>query len=176
GNVTLTDVTVNDSLLAAEGISVTPGPQTLAPGEEATFTATYTASQDKIDAGRVTNTATATGTTPSGASHESAPDTEIVPPDQTPGLTIDKKGTLNDTNGNNLVDPGESITYTFLVRNSGAVTLTDVTVNDPMLAKAGVAVTPGPQTLAPTGSVTFSDTYMPTHEVIHSGQATTTTT
>ncbi|KAB2683399.1 DUF11 domain-containing protein [Brucella pseudintermedia] len=176
GNVTLTDVTVNDSLLAAEGISVTPGPQTLAPGEEATFTATYTASQDKIDAGRVTNTATATGTTPSGASHESAPDTEIVPPDQTPGLTIDKKGTLNDTNGNNLVDPGESITYTFLVRNSGAVTLTDVTVNDPMLAKAGVAVNPGPQTLAPNGSVTFSVTYTPSQDEIDSGQVTNTAT
>nr|WP_313372702.1 choice-of-anchor D domain-containing protein [Brucella intermedia] len=176
GNVTLTDVTVNDSLLLAEGISVTPGPQTLAPGEEATFTATYTAAQDKIDAGRVTNTATATGNTPSGTPYESNPDTEVVPPDQTPGLTIDKKGTLNDTNGNALVDPGESITYTFLVRNSGAVTLTDVTVNDPMLAKAGVTVTPGPQTLAPNGSVTFSVTYTPSQEEIDSGQVTNTAT
>ncbi|MBA8845970.1 putative repeat protein (TIGR01451 family) [Ochrobactrum sp. RH1CCR137] len=176
GNVTLTDVTVNDSLLLAEGISVTPGPQTLAPGEEATFTATYTATQDKIDAGRVTNTATATGNTPSGTPYESNPDTEVVPPDQTPGLTIDKKGTLNDTNGNALVDPGESITYTFLVRNSGAVTLTDVTVNDPMLAKAGVTVTPGPQTLAPNGSVTFSVTYTPSQEEIDSGQVTNTAT
>ncbi|KAB2731087.1 DUF7507 domain-containing protein [Brucella intermedia] len=176
GNVTLTDVTVNDSLLLADGISVTPGPQTLAPGEEATFTATYTAAQDKIDAGRVTNTATATGNTPSGTPYESNPDTEVVPPDQTPGLTIDKKGTLNDTNGNALVDPGESITYTFLVRNSGAVTLTDVTVNDPMLAKAGVTVTPGPQTLAPNGSVTFSVTYTPSQEEIDSGQVTNTAT
>lgn len=176
GNVTLTDVTVKDSLLSAEGISVTPGPQTLAPGEEATFTATYAATQDKIDAGRVTNTATATGTTPSGGSYESTPDTEIVPPDQTPGLTIDKKGTLNDTNGNGLVDPGESITYTFLVHNSGAVTLTDVAVNDPMLAKPGVTVTPGPQTLAPNGSVTFSATYAPSQDEIDSGQVTNTAT
>jgi uncharacterized repeat protein (TIGR01451 family) len=176
GNVTLTDVTVKDSLLLAEGISVTPGPQTLAPGEEAIFTATYVATQEKIDAGRVTNTATATGNTPSGTPYESNPDTEVVPPDQTPGLTIDKKGTLNDTNGNALVDPGESITYTFLVRNSGAVTLTDVTVNDPMLAKAGVPVTPGPQTLAPNGSVTFSVTYTPSQEEIDSGQVTNTAT
>ncbi len=176
GNVTLTDVTVKDSLLAAEGISVSPGPQTLAPGDEVTFTATYVATQDKIDAGRVTNTATATGTTPSGTSYESTPDTEIVPSDQTPGLTIDKKGTLNDTNGNGLVDPGESITYSFLVRNSGAVTLTDVTVNDPMLQKPGVTVTPGPQTLAPNGSVTFSATYTPSQEEIDSGKVTNTAT
>src|SRR5690606_39677640 len=65
GNVTLTDVTVNDPLLTDAGVSLDQGPQTLAPGGSFTFTATYTPTQADIDAGRVENTATGTGTPPS---------------------------------------------------------------------------------------------------------------
>ncbi|RVQ51948.1 DUF11 domain-containing protein [Sinorhizobium meliloti] len=176
GAVTLTNVTPNDPLLSNAGISVTPGPQTLAPGANATFTATYTPTQAEIDAGRVENTATSTGTPPSGPPIESPPDTVIVPPDQTPGLTTDKTGTLNDSDGDGLLDPGETITYSFLVRNTGAVTLTNVTPNDPLLANAGISVTPGPQTLAPGGSVTFTATYTPTQAEIDAGRVENTAT
>ncbi|MGK9055390.1 DUF7507 domain-containing protein [Neorhizobium petrolearium] len=176
GAVTLTNVTPNDPLLANAGISVTPGPQTLAPGASATFTATYTPTQAEIDAGRVENTATSTGTPPSGPPIESPPDTVVVPPDLTPGLTTDKTGRLNDADGDGLLDPGETITYSFLVRNTGAVTLTGVTPNDPLLANAGISVTPGPQTLAPGGSVTFTATYTPTQAEIDAGRVENTAT
>ena len=176
GAVTLTDVTPNDPLLTNAGISVTPGPQTLAPGANATFTATYTPTQAEIDAGRVENTATSTGTPPSGPPIESPPDTVVVPPDQTPGLTTDKTGRLNDSDGDGLLDPGETITYSFLVRNTGAVTLTNVTPNDPLLTNAGISVTPGPQTLAPGGSVTFTATYTPTQAEIDAGRVENTAT
>ena len=154
GAVTLTNVTVNDPK-----VTVVEGPQTLAPGATFTFTGTYTPTQAEIDAGSVTNTATPTGTPPSGPPVEGPPDTVVVPPDQTPGMTIDKTGTLNDLDGDGLLDPGETISYSFLVTNTGAVTLTGVTVNDPLLQRAGVSVTPAPQTLAPGGSVTFTATY-----------------
>ncbi|WP_052760539.1 DUF11 domain-containing protein [Rhizobium sp. LC145] len=176
GAVTLTDVTPNDPLLTNAGISVTPGPQTLAPGANATFTATYTPTQAEIDAGRVENTATSTGTPPSGPPIESPPDTVVVPPDQTPGLTTDKTGRLNDSDGDGLLDPGETITYSFLVRNTGAVTLTNVTPNDSLLTNAGISVTPGPQTLAPGGSVTFTATYTPTQAEIDAGRVENTAT
>ncbi|RVE91999.1 hypothetical protein CN172_28530 [Sinorhizobium meliloti] len=57
---------------------------------------------------------------------------------------------------------GSSPSYSFLVRNTGAVTMTDVTVNDPLLTRAGLSVTPGPQTLAPGGTATFTASYTPT--------------
>ncbi|WP_248447694.1 DUF7507 domain-containing protein [Sinorhizobium meliloti] len=176
GGVTLTDVTPKDPLLTNAGISVTPGPQTLAPGGAATFTATYTPTQTEIDAGRVENTATATGTPPSGPPTESPPDSVVVPPDQASGLTIEKTGTLNDADGDGLLDAGETISYSFLVRNNGAVTMTDVTVNDPLLTRAGLSVTPGPQTLAPGGTATFTATYTPTQAEIDAGRVENTAT
>ncbi|MET3588665.1 hypothetical protein ABID21_004803, partial [Pseudorhizobium tarimense] len=133
GAVTLTGVTVNDPLLTGAGVALDQGPQTLAPGATFTFTATYTPDQDDIDAGSVTNTATGTGTPPTGPSITSPPDEVTVPPDTTSGLTIEKTGTLNDLDGDGLIDLGETISYSFLVENTGAVTLTGVTVNDPLL-------------------------------------------
>ena len=176
GSVTLTNVTVNDPLLQNAGVALDQGPQTLAPGGSFTFTATYTPTQAEIDAGSVQNTATPTGTPPSGPPVEGPPDTVIVPPDQTPGLTIDKTGALNDQNGNNLIDLGETVTYSFLVTNTGNITLSGVTVNDPLLQNAGVALDQGPQTLAPGASFTFTATYTPTQAEIDAGSVTNTAT
>ncbi|MCJ8520991.1 DUF7507 domain-containing protein [Pseudorhizobium tarimense] len=176
GTAPLTDVTVNDPLLANAGVALDQGPQTLAPGATFTFTATYTPTQADIDAGSVTNTATGTGTPPSGPPIDSPPDTVIVPPATTPGMTIEKTGTLNDLNGNDLIDLGETISYSFLVENTGAVTLTGVTVNDPLLANAGVALDQGPQTLAPGTAFTFTAAYTPTQADIDAGSVTNTAT
>ncbi|WP_273786686.1 DUF7507 domain-containing protein [Brucella intermedia] len=169
GDVPLTNVTVQDALLAGAGVSVTPGPQTVQPGGVVVFTATYTPTQAEIDAGEVTNTATATGTPTVGEPVESDPDTAVVPPDRTPGLTIEKIGTLNDLDGDGLIDPGETITYAFVVTNTGAVTLSDVTVEDPL-----VTVDEGPQTLAPGGKFTFHGTYTPSQTDINSGNVVNT--
>ncbi|RCS22958.1 DUF11 domain-containing protein [Phyllobacterium salinisoli] len=176
GTVTMSEVTVNDPLLTDAGVSVMPGPQVLAPGGSVTFTATFTPRQAHIDAGRVENTATPTGTPPSGPPLEGPPDNVVVPPEQTSGITIDKTGTLNDQNGNNLIDPGETITYAFVVKNTGTVTLTNVTVNDPLLANAGVTLNEGPQALAPGADFTFTASYMPTQSDIEAGSVTNTAT
>ena len=63
GNVTLTGVTVTDPKLTVLG-----GPITLAKNavDSTTFTGTYALTQADIDAGKVDNTATATGTPPTG--------------------------------------------------------------------------------------------------------------
>ncbi|MDV6228358.1 hypothetical protein R2G56_18875, partial [Nitratireductor aquimarinus] len=60
-----------------------------------------------------------------------------------PALSLNKTGVLNDLNGNDLIDLGETITYSFLVTNTGTVTMTDVTVDDPLLTNAGVALDQG---------------------------------
>ena len=62
GNVTLTSITVTDDKLGPITLLAT----TLAPGATTTGTATLTLTQALIDQGSQTNTATATGTPPSG--------------------------------------------------------------------------------------------------------------
>lgn len=96
--------------------------------------------------------------------------------DPVASLTIDKTGTLNDLNANSLIDLGETISYSFLVTNTGTVTLAGVTVDDSMLSAAGIAVAPGPQTLAPGGSVTFTATYTPSQADIDFGSVVNTAT
>jgi uncharacterized repeat protein (TIGR01451 family) len=65
GNVTLTNVTVSDVPALTTG-PVPASVDSLAPGAITTFTGSYTLTQNDIDAGKVIDTATATGTTPSG--------------------------------------------------------------------------------------------------------------
>ncbi|MET3598715.1 DUF7507 domain-containing protein [Martelella mangrovi] len=180
GALTLTDVTVDDAMLAAAGVALDQGPQTLAPGDSFTFTASYTVTQADVDAGSVDNSATATGVDPDDTAVESDPDTATVPADTTAAMTVDKTGALDDANGNGFADAGETIVYSFLVENTGSVTLTDVTVDDPKLAAAGVAIDQPPQTLAPGDSFTFTATYTVTQADVDAGSvensATTTAT
>jgi uncharacterized repeat protein (TIGR01451 family) len=133
GNVTMANTTVVDDRVAA----VTPASATIAPGEDATFTANgYTVTQEDVDAGEVLNTAFARGSVPGGVEVFSAVDDHVVPvPDAAPALTLDKIATLRDANGNGTADTGEQIAYTFTVTNTGNVTLTDVTVQDDRIAQ-----------------------------------------
>jgi uncharacterized repeat protein (TIGR01451 family) len=92
GNVTLTGVTIADQLPGLSELSFAwlgiVGE--LSPGEQVTAIATYEITQADIDAGRVTNLATATGSAPDGTSVASQPastDTPLAtaPPGPGPG-------------------------------------------------------------------------------------------
>ena len=100
-------------------------PPTLAPGESVTCTAMYTITQEDLDAGVVINHATAS------ASYDNTPvfsntDTAIVIVDKNPALEIVKSvtpGTYDHV--------GEELTYSYVVTNTGNVTMTEpVTVTD----------------------------------------------
>ena len=62
-----------------------------------------------------------------------------------------------DTNNNGVRDAGDTVTYRFIVTNTGAVRLAGITVSDPRVTEAG-----GPIALAPgaSDSTTFSATYV----------------
>ncbi|WP_299030919.1 hypothetical protein [uncultured Sulfitobacter sp.] len=132
GNVTLTEVPkINDDKIGV--FDCAPFPSVgLAPLTDYTCTATYPVSQADLDTGGVTNTATITST-------------QVVPtPDDTATLTID----ATQTPGVSIVKTpapatalavGEDITYTYVVTNTGNVTLTDVTVDDQHTAANGVS-------------------------------------
>ncbi len=131
GNVTLTGIAVNDALLDATAVCAAT---TLAPGASTTCTGTHTITQAEINAGTVNNSATATGTPPTGPAVTSPPDTTSMPIARTASLTLDKSAVVADTNGNAVVgDPGDTITYSFSMTNTGNVTLAPMTVDDPLL-------------------------------------------
>jgi len=119
GNVTLTDaISINDNLIPSGDISCPALPAGgIAPGGTHTCTATYTITQADLDAGSVTNVASATdGTTTSPV------DAATIPADQSPSLEIVK--TSPDTS---FAAVGESLSYSFEVRNTGNLTLTGTT-------------------------------------------------
>ena len=52
---------------------------------------------------------------------------------QSPAIALTKTGTLNDDDGTPGLSVGDTISYTFLVENTGNVTLTNVSVTDPLV-------------------------------------------
>ena len=157
GNVTLTGITVSDPDALVAG-----GPISLAPGaaDSTTFTATHTVTQADLDAGSFANTATATGTPPSGP-NVTADATKTVPAQQTPSIQITKTA-----NQPFYATVGTVLTYTLTVENNGNVTLTNVSVSDPK-----ATVTGGPITLAPgqSDSTTFAASHAVTQADIDAG-------
>jgi hypothetical protein len=80
GNVTLTDVWVDDEMLTDLGISVSCPTTTLTPGAEMDcISDVYVVTQADIDAGRVRNVATADAKTPHGDGVKSPPSVVEVP-------------------------------------------------------------------------------------------------
>lgn len=128
GSITFSGVTVTDTL---PGIVIKGGPIALAGGatDTTSFTAEYKLTQADIDAGKVVNTATATGTPPSGKPFTSSPSVATANIPKTPALTVVK--TAGAPSGGTV---GSTIIYTFTVTNSGNTTLTNVSVADTLPA------------------------------------------
>ncbi len=144
GNVSLSNIVVNDPLLGGPVAGPLSGDTNndgiLDVTETWIYTGTYTITQGDIDAGQVTNQATATGIAPdqttvtdlSGSTIETD-DTTVIELCQNPAIAIVKTGVFNDENGDECSNVGETITYTFTVTNEGNVSLSNIVVNDPLL-------------------------------------------
>ena len=86
GNVTVHGLTLSDPMVGAVSCPTTP----LAPNATTTCTATYTLTQADVDAGHVTNTATASVLSPTGATATSTDDVDTtIPAHQS--VTLDKQ-------------------------------------------------------------------------------------
>jgi uncharacterized repeat protein (TIGR01451 family) len=161
GNVTLTDIVVDDPVVGLVACPAT----TLAPGDDMTCTAAYTITSTDVDAGLVHNVATVFGTPPTGTAVTATDQFDIlITP--APAITLDKQASQvidGDTNG---VDPGDTIDYTFLVTNTGNVTLTGVLITDAIVA--GISC---PQTTLVAGEwMTCTATYTLTQADIDLGR------
>src|SRR5450755_2216986 len=124
GNVTLRDIRVHDTGL--RGLSAITCPhRTLAAGASQTCTATYLTTAADVDAGSVTNRATAKGDPPSGKPVVSALSEATITAIRSPAITVVKSASPSTFSV-----AGETIHYSFDVTNSGNVTLTSVKVHD----------------------------------------------
>ncbi len=188
GNVTLFDVNVTENAADFTGTGTLPTPTYQSGGADLdgdadamdlavgvntiVFSAVYNVTQDDIDAGGVTNQATAFGTGPGGTtvtdeSDESgtaeddndATNTEIVP---NPSMSVIKSASIPET-----VEVGTIITYTIVVTNTGNVTLTDIEITD-----NNAVITEGSPivSLAPGESATVTAEHTITLEDVTAGQ------
>ena len=116
--MTLTGVGVTDPKVGAGHL---PADRRWRRARSTTCTATYTITQADVDAGSVDNTATATGTPPTGRRVTLGARLDRRPrPRRVATISLDKPaGTPVDVNGNGRVDAGDTIAYSFLVTNTG---------------------------------------------------------
>uniref|UniRef100_UPI0024958F38 DUF7507 domain-containing protein n=1 Tax=Algibacter lectus TaxID=221126 RepID=UPI0024958F38 len=170
GDVTVSNITVSDVMLGVSNLAIISG--TLDPTETGTIEFDYAITAADILAGRIENTATANGTDPYGDSVSDISDdpndtnTTDIEGDgeadgptvtllRSPYLELTKDGVYADADGDNVVEVGEIITYTFTVRNTGNIDVTGLTVDDAKLGVTGLSVSPADLTPGSTGTVTY---------------------
>ncbi len=130
GNVTLNTVELDDLLLGFTGASCNDVDGKLAPDETATCTAPYALTQADIDKGSVINSATAYGNPPQGKPENRSDDvtdtasiSTSIP--QMPALSVDKSSMTAK-----VTEAGQVVSYDYVVKNIGNVTLTGITLSD----------------------------------------------
>jgi uncharacterized repeat protein (TIGR01451 family) len=158
GNLTLTDIAVTDTFTPPAGPELAPvcPVTTLAPGDQVVCTATYTVTAADVDHGSIANSATASGTRPDNSTVTSSPAQALVSIPAAPGLSIVKRADQSSVTA-----AGQVIGYSFVVTNTGNVTVDGLTVADVLAAPAGPPVTPScpVTTLAAGASTTCIATY-----------------
>jgi len=164
GNVDIANISVTDDLIP----SLSCPAATLAPSAEFTCTGSYTITQADIDNGSVTNVATADGT-PAGGTLSPTTDQVTVDADQEPALTTVKTAATTEFD-----TVGDTITYDYVVTNSGNTTISDpISVSDNKIASVSCPALPSGG-LLPTQSLTCSATYVVTQADIDAGSVTNT--
>ncbi|WP_449408978.1 DUF7507 domain-containing protein [Microbacterium maritypicum] len=157
GNTTLTDVAVTDPLLGPGALCTIPSLAAGAPADCGPYT--YTLTQQDIEDGRRPNTATAGGTSPLGPVGDTA-SAEVVFAG-TPAIALTKTpGQPVDADGDGMIGAGDTVGYSFTIRNTGTTLLTGILLDDPLLGGAidcpaldGLAL--APQTEVDCGPVDY---------------------
>jgi uncharacterized repeat protein (TIGR01451 family) len=173
GNVTLPTITVNDPHLPS-GVTCSTPAAGLAPQASETCSAnhSYTVTQADVDAGKVLDTATATGTDMLGTVSPPATSFTTVPTVPAAAtISIQKVATVSPSADQNSIKVGDEVSYSYVVTNTGDVTINGVTVDDP---QNGPVSCPPPAPLAPGASVTCTakDQYRVTQADVDAGHLT----
>ncbi len=166
GDVTLTGVSLSDSalgpvtncILNVGDSSTTTG--TLNAGDVETCTASHTVTASDVSSGSIVNTATATGY----VGEQSYTDQATVTVNAAGASIAVTKSANASTYG-----ASQAVTYTYVVTNTGAVTLTNVALTDD---KLGAQSACGSASLVAGGSTTCTATYTTQQSDVASGSLT----
>ncbi|MCQ4206548.1 DUF7507 domain-containing protein, partial [Streptomyces longispororuber] len=148
----VSDVTCEETTLAPAGES----------GDSTTCTGTYTVTEQDASKGAVTNVATAHGLDGSNPV-DSQPDEVTLVVDSGLGLHLEKSADDTTT-----YQPGDKVTYTYTLTNTGEHPLTGITVTDNLVSDVTCEAT----TLAPGAHTTCTGTYTITEEDAERGTVT----
>ncbi len=162
GPVTINSIAIGDNKIASVSCPAT----TLAPTAQMTCTGSYTTTTADVTAGSVTNTATATGTPTSGTLAPATAQATITFLAQ-PSWTLAK--TPNPTT---YTKAGQAIAYSYLLTNTGNVTINSIAIGDNKIATVSCPAT----TLAPTAQMTCTGSYTITAADVTAGSVTNTAT
>ncbi len=194
GNIDLIDVSVSEFQMAFTGSGTMPVPTTLmplnlSPGTSGTATAPYMLTQEDINTGRVINQAVAIGTDPFGepveddsdsgnpADQDMDPDTPTITAiPSNPCIEVIKTASV-DLGADGEANPGDEITYSYIITNCGNTTLSDIqlTESTDMFTGTGdlpIPITPSPSIIAPGEQSSSLATYAITQEDIDAGGVT----
>ena len=149
GNNTLHGITLEDTLV--ENIELDK--DELKPGESASTTYRYVATQGDVDAGVINNAVTATGATPDNDIVKGSDTATVTTVDSEAKLTVTK--TADPAEG---VAVGDTVTYTITVSNDGNVTVTGLTLAEQLEGVRLGAL--DKTTLAPGETATATATYV----------------
>ncbi len=122
GNITINGITLSDPNAV---VSCTSMSYNLLPGQSFTCTAIHTVTQADLDAGKVNNIATATGTDINGNRISDPSDLVTVTATQYPALT-----TIKTALTQSFTSVGEEVLFSITVINSGNVTISGITPTD----------------------------------------------
>lgn len=170
GNVTLTDAGVQEGTFSGTGLLGAPvcaaSAASLIPGAQTTCTATYALTQDDVDAGHVSNDATAFATPPDHIPFSSPSDDAVVTIDSAPAIAITKSASPGP-----YTKVGDVVEYTFDVINNGNVTLGAIGITEGPFSGTGTLSTPvcSPLTLRPGVTSQCTATYSLTQSDVDSG-------
>ena len=175
GNVTVSGLAVNETDFTGTGPSASPicRGAPFGPGQSVTCSVQYRLTQADVDAGRVSNTAVATVFALVGTDlANSAPSTVTVPITPSPALTV--QSSADPPSGP--LAAGRRLEYSFLLRNTGNITLTHVGVKESAFSGTGpapaVTCPADAAALAPTGQLTCTASYVLTQADVNSGALT----
>ncbi|WP_299881450.1 hypothetical protein [uncultured Cocleimonas sp.] len=128
GNVTVSGISLIDAQCDTapttpdSGDAVNPG--VLDADETWVYSCDHTVTQAEVDAGKVVNNASATGTPEGTESLADAPATNTITITPAPAWTLDK------TSGSTPTKENDTVTYSFSLDNTGNVTISNITLSD----------------------------------------------
>ena len=130
GTTTITNLTVSRPDCGCGDLSDRPAGA--GPVDDVHATTPHTITQADVDAGVVSNTATAHGTDPKGTDGAVQPVRHRHPGRADRRAQLTKSAAVTDVNGDCKTDLGDTIAWSFLVKNTGTTTITNVSVIDPI--------------------------------------------